>query len=502
MTATEPVSREAESSRQDERFAGWECTQHGNFRKLMPTGPRPKFSWLRPSILWSARNDPLVRMLGDPTDEQRRQWVAAQRERRGTDDLTIDRSDLGESFSCLIAGDTGEGTPPQYAVVPGLLKIGEGTSFLVALSDVIYPIGDVNDYVDKFARPYGAYPAPIYAVPGNHDWYDGLGGFMRIFCGAERPASEQLPGHGFKAWLRDRLWRPPSVLAADTIARCCELRRPLSGPPTLPGPYWTMETGPVRFVGIDTGIKGNIDGEQGDWLREVSKGPKPKILLTGKPLIVDNGRDPGIVADRNFTVDDVVRDPENNYVAAIGGDIHNYQRYPVEIGERTIQYVVSGGGGAFMHATHTIHKVDVEGVSEHAFKCYPLRGDSLAFYSRLYSRKLAFGTGLLQIQPEQASAYMATRTSTDPTRGGTRHPTSATRIRGWFVGLLPSGRTFHKYLSEFATWVDPPLFKHFLRLDVSPAEVRIRCFAATGCGAQERDPPVEDDFTIQLSGRG
>ena len=75
-----------------------------------------------------------------------------------------------------------------------------------------------------------------------------------------------------------------------------------------------------------------------------------------------------------------------------------------------------------------------------------------------------------------------------------------TRLRGSFVGLLPSGRTFHKYLSEFATWVDPPLFKHFLRLDVSPTEVRIRCFAATGCGAQEKDPPVEDDFVIPLGG--
>jgi len=35
----------------------------------------------------------------------------------------------------------------------------------------------------------------------------------------------------------------------------------------------------VRFVGIDTGIIGNIDGDQGDWLRKVSAGPKPKILL-------------------------------------------------------------------------------------------------------------------------------------------------------------------------------------------------------------------------------
>jgi Calcineurin-like phosphoesterase len=501
MTTTQTTAEERTSSRHDERFAGWKCKQLGTFRELMPPGPRPKFSWLRPSVLWSARNDPLVRFLGDPTDEERREWVKAQRERRGTDDLTIDRTDLGDSFSCLIAGDTGEGTPPQFAVVPGLLKFGEGTAFLVALSDVIYPIGDVNDYVDKFARPYSAYPGPIYAVPGNHDWYDGLGGYMRIFCGAER-APGRPAGKGVKGWLRDRLWRPPSICAEDTIGRCQKLRPAIGQPPTLPGPYWTMETGPVRFVGIDTGIIGNLDAEQGDWLREVSKGPKPKILLTGKPLYVDNKREPGRIAGRDFTVDDVVRDPTNNYVAAIGGDIHNYQRYPVEHCGRTIQYIVSGGGGAFMHATHTIEKVDVGGVSEDDFKCYPLRGDSLAFYSRLYSRKLAFGTRLLQIAPKQASALIASRVGTTPTRGGTARPTLATRMRGSFVGLLPSGRTFHKYLSEFATWVDPPLFKHFLRLDVSPTEVRIRCFAATGCREQEREPTVEDEFVILLDGRG
>ena len=68
-------------------------------------------------------------------------------------------------------------------------------------------------------------------------------------------------------------------------------------------------------------------------------------------------------------------------------------------------------------------------------------------------------------------------------------------------GSTPSGRTFHKFLSEFVTWTDPPLFKSFLRLDVSTSEVRISCFAATGCGTQERDPPVEDDVTIALQTR-
>jgi hypothetical protein len=44
----------------------------------------------------------------------------------------------------------------------------------------------------------------------------------------------------------------------------------------------------------------------------------------------------------------------------------------------------------------------------------------------------------------------------------------------------------------------PPFFKSFLRLDVTPETVRIRCFAATGNRAQEIDPPVEDEVTIPL----
>lgn len=151
-----------------------------------------------------------------------------------------------------------------------------------------------------------------------------------------------------------------------------------------------------------------------------------------------------------------------------------------------------------MHSTHTIPKVDIEGVSEDEFRCYPLRGDSLAFYSRLYSRKLGFRTRLLEISPEQASALIGARLGIRPTRGGAVAPTFATKMKGTFVGLLPSGRTFHKYVSEFAESVEPPFFKNFLRLDVTPASLRIRCYAATGCGDAERDPPLEDDFTIPL----
>jgi hypothetical protein len=47
-------------------------------------------------------------------------------------------------------GDTGEGTHPQFAVVPGLLEAGKKTSFLVVMSDVIYPIGNVTKPIGVF----------------------------------------------------------------------------------------------------------------------------------------------------------------------------------------------------------------------------------------------------------------------------------------------------------------------------------------------------------------
>jgi hypothetical protein len=41
-------------------------------------------------------------------------------------------------------------------------------------------------------------------------------------------------------------------------------------------------------------------------------------------------------------------------------------------------------------------------------------------------------------------------------------------------------------------WNDPPMFKSFLRIDVSEQEIAIRCYAATGCRKHENDPPLED----------
>lgn len=188
--------------------------------------------------------------------------------------------------------------------------------------------------------------------------------------------------------------------------------RPQSEPltadgPFQPGPYYAIQTEHVLLVCIDTGIDGHVDPTQLDWLEDVSAVDKPKILLTGKPLVVDRTIEestvpgkPGQPKDELRSVWKVVNNPEHQYVATIGGDIHNFQMYPrrplktdpkppdaktpdpttpdpttpdpksesttdgdaaaapcADISHRPFVHIVSGGGGAFMHASHAHHTV-------------------------------------------------------------------------------------------------------------------------------------------------
>src|SRR6185436_9354457 len=118
----------------------------------------------------------------------------------------------------------------------------------IICSDVIYPAGAVGDYRDKFYRPYRALGMPILAIPGNHDWYDGLHGFMSQLCGIEAGVTAPM-GEGIRGWLARALWRRPAVTTTLDLEH---MRRMRSAPeqvlaPPQPGPYWAMDAGPLRF---------------------------------------------------------------------------------------------------------------------------------------------------------------------------------------------------------------------------------------------------------------
>ena len=70
-------------------------------------------------------------------------------------------------------------------------------SFFYHLGDVVYYFGEATYYYDQFYEPYRQYPAPIIAIPGNHDGvvYPGdpaptLMAFLRNFS---RPARRNRP---------------------------------------------------------------------------------------------------------------------------------------------------------------------------------------------------------------------------------------------------------------------------------------------------------------------
>jgi hypothetical protein len=488
------------SSRTSRAAAGWvDCQEAASTQDLYREDYVPKaFRWVDPRPLWESRNDRIARWVDDPTDDERRRWVAAQRRKGVPDDLTVTRYTDRSTLTFLVLGDPGEGDASQYHVLRPARSQSTDIDFTYICSDVIYPAGDINDYYDKFYWPYQKLPGPIYAIPGNHDWYDGLHGFMAHFCGADADLRPE-PSAGRSRWrrlVRDLAWRRPSEPDQELLEEMQGLRKERSD---QPAPYFAIDSEPLLLVGIDTGIQGRLDEEQGEWLRQISRVPKPKLLLSGKPLVVD-ATVKEIPIGRSGTVNAIVDDPQNRYIAVIGGDIHNYQRYPVETGGRTIQHIVSGAAGAYTKATHKIPKVALPGCSEQDFRCYPRRGDSLAAYSRLYDKRVGFGRGYLIVPYQQAPAIMSQLLEgrVEPTRAAdvkeeiTPQAWKAARRITKFPGSAQG--LFHRNFSEFLDWNDPPppLFKSFLRVEASRGEVEIRCFAATGCKEHQENPPLED----------
>lgn len=291
-----------------------------------------------------------------------------------------------------------------------------------------------------------------------------------------------------------------------------------------PGSYFALDAGPLLLVGIDLGLCGRVDRDQARWLAEVSRGdPRPKVLISSKPTYADGRYTPCTVVGGG-TVDDIVRDPAANYVAVVSGEIHNYQRYPVAVpGGRTIQYVVCGAAGAFTQGTHTVGRIEIQNpdpslppVLEDDVRLYPLRGDSLSFFSELYARRAEesrmfrqllrlrgfHSADLLRVRPSVAGRLMEELTGAPARRDDSvaapvaeeAERQAAERRAAQFIRWLPDGHLGELYY-PYWDWDEPPFFKCFLRVDATADEVRFRLFAATGCAEHDDDPPLEDEFT-------
>ncbi|MGV9313210.1 hypothetical protein ACWDR0_13595 [Streptomyces sp. NPDC003691] len=115
----------------------------------------------------------------------------------GAEELWFDFvADLGDGFESTYTVATALAAAELPVAGPGGATETGGTlprgSLLVLGGDQVYPVASTTAYEDRMKGPYrAALPsAPdqplMVALPGNHDWYDGLTAFLRIFVQGQR----------------------------------------------------------------------------------------------------------------------------------------------------------------------------------------------------------------------------------------------------------------------------------------------------------------------------
>ena len=229
-------------------------------------------------------------------------------------------------------------------------------SFFFHLGDVVYYFGEGAYYYDQFYEPFRSYPAPIVAIPGNHDGVvypndpaPTLDAFLRNFCAPSPAPSPDAGG-----------------LSRTTMSE--------------PGLYFTFDAPFVRILGLysnvleDPGVissqggTNSLDDRQITFLTTALKRIKSQkysgaviIAVHHPPFTAGSvhGGSPQMLADIDSACTAAGVWPH----AVFAGHSHNYQRYTRTVNGMQIPFLVAGCGGhsplSAMRGTYrTPYKID------------------------------------------------------------------------------------------------------------------------------------------------
>jgi 3',5'-cyclic AMP phosphodiesterase CpdA len=267
-----------------------------------------------------------------------------------TELFDVDPAGLTGDFAFVVIGDTGEGDASQQALVPQLLRVGGAadTRFVVISSDVVYPTGAMKNYEANFWLPFHGIERPVYAIPGNHDWYDALEGFAATFleAGAARATMRA------RIETDHRLTSTTDSRIAWLIEQAGRYRDAYRVPTGFQrAPFFQVQTAGFALIAVDTGVLRRVDPDQDAWLRAALERARGKFIMVvlGHPLYAGGQyraeRDEGFEALHHL-----LRAHEVGLVMA--GDTHDLEmyveRYATAGGERVMHHVVNGGGGAYL----------------------------------------------------------------------------------------------------------------------------------------------------------
>lgn len=232
--------------------------------------------------------------------------------------------------------DTGDGWDSTFAVAaamarPKIMADARGGKVetkrgdvLIMGGDEVYPTANRKEYKRRLLLPFETALKElkegnphVYAIPGNHDWYDSLVSFTRVFIGKE--------------WVG--AWFAPQDRSYFALK--------------LPHGWW--------LLGVDTQLGSDIDAMQVEYFEKAIEGMGQDdrvILCCAEPQWVFekyySKYDAEVYSDSNLAY--LTRDVLKGRVRVlVAGDLHHYRRHA---NARGIQKITCGGGGAFLHPTH------------------------------------------------------------------------------------------------------------------------------------------------------
>lgn len=253
-------------------------------------------------------------------------------------------------FAFLVIGDTGEGDASQHVLRDVLLEAArpEEVRFVVLSSDVVYPTGAMRDYEAKFWLPFKGLRQPVYAIPGNHDWYDALEGFAATFL---EPGAARLALRA-RVEADQHLTSTTEAHVESLIATAQRLAREYGVEVgRQQAPFFQVQTAGFALIAVDTGVVKGVDPLQLRWLEEALEASRGKLVMAvlGHPLYA-GGVDQSEGVEGFAALHALLR--RHGVAIAMGGDTHDLEHY-VETwdapgGPRVMRHWVNGGGGAYL----------------------------------------------------------------------------------------------------------------------------------------------------------
>jgi hypothetical protein len=210
----------------------------------------------------------------------------------------------------------------------------------------------MHDYEANFYLPFQGFAKQIYAIPGNHDWYDALEAFNANFLepNAARAAiaarvEADLGLSGTNARRIDKL--------LAQAARLRGLYRVDVG--AQRAPFFEMQTEDFALLAIDTGMLRTVDQREWGWIERALERSKGKFIMAivGHPRLA-GGRDTPAFAE-GHDVSDLTETfaalyrllASHNVRIAMAGDTHDFEYYREKVSTEGATHImhhfVNGG---------------------------------------------------------------------------------------------------------------------------------------------------------------